>query len=266
MINGLNNALLGTGGDASTIVQDESRLLALRISKTVGPKDRKKTADRIEKSVRSRFQELRADSGFEDNTGKEGHSGVKWYRCDKNFLFGVARDSDMRHADPQTLADIYYKAKTVQGKTRLVLDFKHPRKNQRVAITTKILVSKSGLAKAVKIVQQAIGKLKASWFATAKQIEPSLMAPEWINRHIKGNRTSKSITELQGLAHTEAPSITFGSKAVGVTKFDRAIQFAVKLRAESVAKRIQLVLSGYSKDVAEGVRLKRHAKKGGGHE
>lgn len=262
MINGLQNALIGMGGDCATIVEDESRLLAMEIAKDVGPKDRSKTKARIDKSVRQRFQELSADVGFDTNSGREGSTGVRWYRCDKNFLFGVTPDSDMRHADPETLANIYYRSKKVQGKTRIILPFKHPRQHQQVAITSKILVSKSGLNGAVRIVQNAIGKLKASWFATAKKIEPSLVSPQWIERHIKNNRTSKSITELGGLQRHESPSITFGSKAVGVAKFDRAIQFAVGVRAKKVAARMKLVLSGYSSDVAHGIAVKRHAKKG----
>lgn len=260
VLGGLRNALIGTGGDISTITRDESKLLALGISKVAAPRDRKKTAERIDKSVRSKFMALSEKSDFEDNTGKEGHTGVKWYRCDKDFLFGVARDSDMRHADPQTVANIYYKAKKIQGKTRLLLNFKHPRKHQRVAIITKIITSKSVLKKAIAIVQKGIGKLPASWFATAKQLDTSLVAPEWMERHIKGNKTTKSITDATGLANLEHPSITFGSKAVGVTKFDRAIQFAVNLREKKVAARLRLVLSGYSKDVAQGIKVRRHAK------
>lgn len=260
MINGLQNALVGMGGDVSTILKDETRLLAVEISKRAAPRDRKKTADRIDKSVRSRFLALGAEqTDFDANTGKEGNTGVKWYRADKDFLFGVARDSDMRHADPQTLASIYYRSQKIQGKTRLVMDFKHPRQHQRVALTSKILTSKAGLRAAVKIVQKAIGKLPASWFATAKKIQPSLVGPQWIERHIRGNRTTKSITDLSS-ENSENASITFGSKAVGVTKFDRAIQFAVNLRAKKVSRRMNLVMSGYSKDVASGMRVRRHAK------
>lgn len=260
MINGLQDALIGTGGDVSTIVKDESKLLSLEISHRVGPQDRAKTAQRIDKSVRSKFIALNSDVGFDENTGKEGHSGVKWYRCDKNFLYGVAPDSDLRHADPQTLANIYYRAKKIQGKTRIVVDFKHPRQHQRVAITTKVFTSKSVLNAAVKLVQQSIGKLKASWFATGKKIEPSLVAPQWIERHIHGSSTTKSITDLTGMSDLANPAITFGSKAEGVSKFDRVIQFAVDVRQKKVSARMRLVLSGYSKDVASGIRPRKHAK------
>lgn len=261
LINGLNYALIGTGGDASTIVKDESRLLAVQVSKLAQPKDRKKTGQRIERSVRGRFQELNnaANSMFEDKPDKEGHAGIKWYRSDSRFLWGVARDSDMRKADPQTVANIYYHAKTLRGKTRIVLPFKHPRTEQQVVITTRVLTSKSVLRKAIEIVKKGIGRLPASWLASAKQIDSGVTGPQWIERHIHNGTTRRAITDLSQMNMPEKPMVTFGSKAVGVEKFNRQIQFAVKLREKKVAARLNLVLSGYSKDVAQGIKIKRHA-------
>lgn len=262
VLNGVKNALLGSGGDVSTLCKDESRLLAVGISNVARPKDRQKTGERIAASARSKFLALgQEQSSFEQNTGKQGHSGAKWYRCDSKFLYGVAPESDMRHAEPQTLVNIYYRAKMIQGKTRIVVDFKHPRLKQRVAIVTKVVTTKGLINRAIAILKKSIGKLPASWFATAKKIEPSLVGPQWIERHIKGNATSKSITDLNGLSHLESPSVTFGSRAVGVGKFDRQIKFAVSLREKKLAARLSLILSGYSKDVAQGIRVQRRAHK-----
>ncbi len=261
MIGGLRNALIGQGGDVSTIVRDESKRLAVEIANVSKPKDRKKTADRIEGSVRSKFLAVgHEQTDFDANTGKEGHTGVKWYRCDEHFLFGVARNSDMRKANPQTVSNIYYALKKVQGKTRVVVDFKNPRRRQRVAISTRIITSKSVLRKAISIVQKGIGRLPASWFATAKQLDSSLVAAGWIERHIHGNRTNRSITDMTGLNHLDKPTMTFGSRAAGASHFDRAINHAVHVRQEKVAARLRLVLSGYAKDVAQGIKAKRHAK------
>jgi hypothetical protein len=254
---GLQNALIGTGGDASTIVADESKLLAKEISNLIGPLDQKKTKDRIEKSVRSKFLALDDidNSKFSSKGGTTGN--VVWYRCDRNFLYGAAKDRDMRKASGEALADVYYASRKVQGRTRIIADFTPARKHQRVAITARIITSKASLARAVKSVQLAIGKLKASWFATAKSIDHSLVGPQWIERHIKGNRTTKSITDLTSMNVPATPSVTFGSKALGNDKFTRLIDFAVKLRAKKVMARLDLVLTGYSHDVAAGIKAKR---------
>lgn len=267
MLDGVKNALIGTGGDASELVKDESRLLAVGISDVARPKDRKKTAERIDKSFRLKFKELGDNTSFDSQSlmnKTRSSTGVLWYRATSQFLFGVAHDSDLRKADPQTLVNVYYHTKTIGGKARIVVDFKKPR-NQKVAILTKVITSKSVLNRAIAIAKTAIGKLPASWFATAKKIQPSLVGPQWIERHIKGNKTTKSITDISSMSLAEHPSVTFGSRAVGVTKFDRAIQFAVNLRAKKLAARLDLILSGYSKDVAQGIRAQRHAHKTKGH-
>lgn len=261
MVNAIGNALVGTGGDASEVVKDESRLLAMGISKVAQPKNRKKTGERIARSFESKFKALSEDQTQGDHLGKPGSTGVRWYRADSKFLYGVAPDSDMRQASAETLLNIYYHTKKIEGKTRIVVDFNHPRKQQRVAITTKVTVKKSTLNRAIAIAKLAIGKLPASWFATAKKIKPALVAPQWIERHIKGNKTTKSITDISRMAIPESPSITLGSRAVGVSKFSRPIQFAIDLRAKKMNARLNLILSGYSRDVASGIRAHRHAHK-----
>ncbi len=266
MINGLQNALIGTGGDASEIVKDESKLLAKEISNRVGPLDREKTRARIRKSVESKFLALGSDENSQfDAKGGNGNETIKWYRCDSKFLYGAARDSDMRKASGETLANLYYASKTIQGRKRIVVDFNPARPNQKIAITSKIITNKSARNRAVAIVQQAIGKLKASWLATAKSLDSSIVGPQWIERHIKGDRTSKSITDKTSLQNPQSPAVTFGSRAIGVGKFSRLVAFAVKVRTQKVAARIDLVLSGYSKDAAAGIKIRRHAK-GTSHE
>ena len=261
MLNGVKNALVGTGGDVSELTKDESRLLALGIMKVAQPRDRKKTGDRIKDSVRNRFASL-GDSYTP--TGKQNSDGVVWYRSDSKFLYGVAEDKDYRKASLDALAEVYYQArKGDDGKMRLVSDFKSPRPSgQRKAVLRKVIANKSDVNRLITFAKTAIGKLPASWLATAKQIDNSANAPQWISRHLKGgNKTTKSITDLSGLNNVEHPSTTFGSKARGVNRFGRAVQFAVNLREKKLAWRLKLILSGYAQDVKNGIAAQRHAKK-----
>ncbi len=259
MIQGVYNALIGTGADASEVVKDESRLLALQIMKVAQPRDRKKTGDRIASSIKSRFTEL--GDGFDKELSSQTGE-ANWYRADSKFLYGVSPDLDMRGANADTLAEIYYAAHNIGGKTRIVNDFNPARPSgQRKAILAKVLARKSDINRLVTLAKTAIGKLPASWFATARQIDSSASAPQWIARHLKGNQTTKSITDLTGLRNSDSPSAAFGSKAVGVAKFNRAIQFAVNLRAKKLLARLRLILSGYSRDVSEGIKARRQSKR-----
>jgi len=257
MLNGVKNALVGTGGDVSELCKDESRLLALGIMKVAQPKDRKKTSQRIESSIRSKF-----DSLYESfmPKGKTDENGIEWYRSDHNFLYGVGEDKVENSVD--RLTEIYYQAKNINGKTRLVYDFNPARPSgQRKAVLQKVTAKKSVINKVVAQAKLAIGKLPASWYATAKQIDNAASAPQWISRHIKGNTTTKSITDLSGLRNLDHPSAAFGSKAKGVGKFSRAVQFAVNLREKKLAWRLKLILSGYAQDVKNGIAAQRRAHK-----
>ena len=264
MLNGVRDALVGVGGDVSTITADETSLLAREIAGRVGPLDRSKTRDRIAKSVRSKFLELgSSENSVFERKGGHSNSNIVWYRCDKNFLFGASRDLDMRRASGEELANIYYASKKVQGRTRIVADFVPARPHQKVAITVKVITTKRAVNSAVSIVQQAIGKLRASWLATSKKIDPAIVGPQWIERHINNGKTTKSITDLTGLQSSENPSTLFGSRARGVGRFSRLVSYAVEVRTKKLKARLKLVLSGYSKDVAQGIKAKRRGKSGG---
>lgn len=260
MLNGVKNALVGTGGDVSELTKDESRLLALGIMKVAQPKDRRVTAARIAGSMWLKFGDLGESYSPK---GKTGADGVEWYRSSSKFLYGVAEDKDMRGASIDSLAGIYYQArKGDDGKTRVVSDFNPPRPSgQKKAVLQKVSIDKKDKARLYRFLVTAIGKLPASWLATAKQIDGSAAAPKWISRHLKGgNKTTKSITDLSGLNNVEHPSTTFGSKARGVNRFGRAVQFAVNLREKKMAWRLKLILSGYAQDVKNGIAVHRHAK------
>lgn len=265
MINGLKNALIGTGGDISNLAKDESRLLSMQLMKLSQPQSRPALEGKIEKNVRDRFILLDMDlSKSEHGLGVSG--GTNWYAADKNFLYGSdSKAKDMRRSAGDQIADAFYSSKVGGGKARLVYGFKHPHRHQRVAILRRIITSKASLNRGIKVVKESIGKLAASWFATAKTIDSGSNAPQWISKHLtRGSQSSKSITDLTGLSLIESPSVTFGSKAHAVSskKGMALVRFALQVRQKKVAARLELILSGYSKDVAAGIKVRRHYKKG----
>jgi hypothetical protein len=263
MLSGVGDALVGSGGDASNITKDESRLLAMQLMKLGQPRDRSATGDRIEKNVRSRFALLDVDLSSGDHGLGVSANGTRWYAVDKNFLYGSDSPKDYRHAAGDQIRDAFYSTKIVAGKARIIYDFGKPKRHQKVSITRRIITSKASLARGVKEVKKSIGKLAASWFATAKSIDPSSNAPDWISHHVTGTKSSKSITDLSGLNKSESPSVIFGSKAGGAAsqKGKAQVQFAVSVREKKLHARLRLILSGYSKDVANGIKVQRHAHK-----
>ena len=271
MIDGVKDALIGTGGDITNLAKDESRLLAMQLMKLSQPRSRSELKKKIAENVSRRFVLLDQDHSDFLSDQRYRHvsdGGIEWYRASSKFLFGVDDAKDMRHASGDEVSDVFYSSKIMAGRNttqaRIISDFKTPRKQQRVAILQQVVTSKSSLNRGIRAVSNSIGKLAASWFATAKTIDGSSKAPEWISKHIKGTKTTKSVTELGGLNNIENPSVTFGSHAhaVATKRGIKMVEFALKVRTTKLAQRLKLILSGYSEDVRHGIKVHRHFKKG----
>jgi coproporphyrinogen III oxidase-like Fe-S oxidoreductase len=127
------------------------------------------------------------------------------------------------------------------------------------------MVSRSAFKNFANYVISHVGRMKASWVANAIKIAQRKLqgeqysAPEWIARHINGNTTPKSICNLEGLNGKDYQTLTIGSSSIGNSRQVENVQRAVKARERKVSERLKLVLSGYSKDVAKGIRIKRHS-------
>ncbi len=95
---------------------------------------------------------------------------------------------------------------------------------------------------------------RASWALAPAQLGQKF--PAWITRHFA---TVKDWAIYQPNLGSQNPSISYGSRAPGNYRMSSRIAGAVKARAEAMAKRIALALSGYNKDMAAGYRATRKA-------
>ncbi len=257
MMNGLKNALIGTGGDISTLVQDESRLLALECAKRVGPRNREKKAATIPGEIGRVFMPMPA-KGF--GKAKRGDGNMVWLNSGPQFLTGIRRER--YNPNVQSIRDMYRAYMKVPG---LSLGKKYVRigshGKQAVNEINRIMVKRGLFNEFAAFVKGLLGIMKASWWVTAKKIDPSLVGPQWIERHVAKNK--RAISDMSGLANTDMPTAVFGSSAPGIEKFADEIKFAVKVREKKMEAKLGLILEGYSEDARHGVAIHRHAKKGG---
>lgn len=100
-----------------------------------------------------------------------------------------------------------------------------------------------------------VGRWKAKW-AYAASLRGSKF-PTWISRHF-GSLGGKAIADFD-LGDTKTPSITFGAIGPSVRRDIAKIQDALRTRVRAMTNRAKLILSGYSKDMAAGMKPKRHA-------
>jgi hypothetical protein len=190
---------------------------------------------------------------------KSGEGTMHWLNAGPDFLTGIQSQRYLPQID--NLEAMFHTFLKVPGQN---LGKKYAtvgmRGKQKVQEINRLMVKRAVFKKFVTFVSNHVGRLKASFVATAKKLQPSTTAPQWIGRHITNGATPKSITDLTGLENIQHPSVTFGSRSPGVTKFQGVVQKAVATRKAKVAARLRLVLAGYAKDNSERRPIRRHAK------
>lgn len=254
LIGGLQNALIGDGADVSNITRDEARLLAIEIAGRVGPRDRAKKVRSIPGEIKTVFVPAPADKKYSSAFGR-GDKMV-WLNAGPDFLTGI--DNENYRPD---MNDIVWMERTfvkLKGKMGNKYKVVGEHGKQHVQKINRIMVKRGVFAKFVLFMISHLGRMKASWYATAKKLDPALVAPGWIARHIPNN--PKAVTQLEGLSNHESPSVTFGSSALGIATQTKNVGAAVRIRKAKVAARLNLVLSGYAQDVKRGMKPRRHAK------
>jgi hypothetical protein len=122
--------------------------------------------------------------------------------------------------------------------------------------SSRIVVEKGQRAEYIAQVQSHVGRWKAKWAYGAAQLGDRY--PAWIARHF-GYVANKATfrPELTG----DKPTITFGGSGPNFAQDKGKIQAAIKFRVKAITNRIKIVVSGYAKEVAQGVRVTTQAHK-----
>ena len=129
--------------------------------------------------------------------------------------------------------------------------------NSRVVVPTGIL--KNYTPK----VMDRVGTAKAYWAFLIAGEPFNAVFPTYITRHF--GRIAGKVTANANFSGPN-PTVTFGGPAPAGTdpsksKVDvrRQVALALKIRAKAMMDEIKLILSGYNKDIAAGIRPKKHA-------
>jgi len=119
---------------------------------------------------------------------------------------------------------------------------------------SRVVVAKGLRDEYVAEIQQRVGKMKAKWAYCASLLGERF--PPFISRHfgaVAGQSTAD--VNLSG----PNPGITFGGSGRGFGRTRQIVSDAARIRARQISNRVRLILSGYSKDVAQGIRPRPHA-------
>ncbi len=239
--------------NAKTVVEKETGELIKMLVKLSPPKEPDRTKFNIETAVRSKMT-LAASGGYRDfdaTSGKVGASGIKWYSVDERLLRGVAPKNDMRKASPDAIYKVF---RTLKKSGRAVMQFRHPRKRQKVMISQKIVVTKPQVTAVVNRVKKHVGRLKAGWLVAvasgAVRIFGANMPPQWVARHMQGAR-GNFVNEL-GIPDRPEFTIINQAKGIGNRKHNLGfiVNLALKARAKSMQSNALLFMRG-KKNIAD---------------
>lgn len=249
-LTGFERGMLGLinkcGLNSRTVVEKETGELIKTLVRVSPPSTPAKTRQNIDEMVFKKFESVEAATDYDSNETDIGSTGVKWYAWNQKFLFGVAPDSDMRKASTDVVRKIYYQIKKVSGRGRIVRQFRHPRKAQRVAILTKVLTTKPQLRQVAARIKRNIGRLKSAWLVAvangAIKLTGSNQPPEYVRRHVSGAR-GKFENGLNKPGHPSFTIINF-AKGIGQKAVNGLVRAAVNIRAKAMAENALLFMRG----------------------
>ena len=252
VISGLSEALIGAGqkGDAATLVEDECRRFLKQTVKFTPSKSAPQGRKAVRRDITRAMRPLAASGDEESSVASPDLMFTRNKKLHDRFQLLVNRK------DIQALNAILKNQPGNWKKWRV-----HPfnrelhRKSRvgrgRVAILRRdFVLGAKEWNQYVRHEEAKVGRKKAAWGES--YVLHGGKVSSFISRHFP---TPKAI-HMSALVG-EQPSIAVGSAAPDVKTESSKIQGALRARREAIIKRTKLVLSGYAKDVAAGMRPKR---------
>jgi len=239
----LHDALVAQGGDASAIFRDEAMLFLRQVIRLTPPKTRQQGEAAIDRDLMKVFTPVNGDF-LDDLVIEHGHNNIdEWLTT----AGGEKRHVKFTYLDNTggPMADFHNKNRDRSGRTH---NLKHQNSDAWYA---PYVVSYELFAAYAKKVKARVGRRKAAWAMSLMGMGGK--AARWISRHVPGAKGEFHLTV------GDKPSVVMINRTPGIGDDLRIVRSALRVREEAIAKRIRLVLSGYSKDVAQGIRIQRHA-------
>jgi hypothetical protein len=235
----LRRALLANGenGDAGKILADESRLLLKQCIKFTPPRNRQQG----QVAVRRDFGRAVHTWYYGDIKNKriQELAIIGNYEAVNAILKNAGKNSGgmfPRRAVPFS-NDLHTKQRDRRGRIQT---------DKRIAT-----FQMSAWTARLKQLVARVGRMKSGWVKGYSKLGGNV--PAWISRHSTGHPYSRAFVDLSG----RTPNILVGNGSAGIGVIQHLVTGAVKARTQAIGKRIKLVLSGYSGDVARGMRIKR---------
>lgn len=241
----LHDALAGQGADVSTIFEDEARLFMRQVIRLTPPKTKEQGERAIGGDLLKIFTPVNEDM-LDDLIIQHGHNNIDAWLTSAG---GDKKHIQWDYADNtgEVMADFHKRNRNSRGRT---YDLK---KNRGDIWYSPFVVSFENFAKFRDKMFARVGRRKAGWAVSLFRLGGK--APRWISRHLSGAKG-----EYHNTYSLDHPSIVMINRSPGISQDWHFVQGAMRVRYQAIGKRIRLVISGYSKDVAQGIKIQRRAR------
>jgi len=245
----LHDALIGSGqgGDAATVFQDEARLFAKQIIRLTPPKNRQQGEAAIDRDLMKLFEPVNSD-WVDDLVIAHGHNNIdQWI---------TSASGDPKHIKWTYLDNTGGPMKDFHNRNRDNRGRAYNLKRQRDPSVwyAPYVVGYDKFTEYAKRIKSHVGRRKAAWALSFERLGGSVS--NWIHRHVSGAKG-----EFHANQDPIRPSIVMTNRAPGIMDDLHFVRGAMRVRQEAIGRRMRLILSGYSKDMARGMKITRQAHK-----
>jgi hypothetical protein len=248
----LHDAMIGSGrtGDMATLIKDETRLLIQQAIKLTLPVASARSNGSAANDSTNKKQGLTAvarDIGramfVPKETAWKSKSIKKMIRDEDGDAFAnfISRVPKMKAWKVEAFSkDLHQSKRDSRG---------------RIQHQKKVFVMQhNAVMKYIKETQKHVGHLRSAWLGSAARAGiQGVKATAWVRKN--SNSGNIGINRLTG----STPSVVIGVTSKGIGASTAAFKRALARREWAIRAKIRLILSGYAKDIAAGIRPQRRS-------
>jgi hypothetical protein len=231
------------GLQGPVVLRKETGELAKTLIRLTPPRRQADTNKKISRDYHSRFDAI----GKIEDKPEYGAGGIIWGRHSKAYLEAYAPGVYQPDLSVKELTLLRYQIQlNRRGAASQIIDFKHPRKSQKVRFHRRITVLNSTIEKAISAARKKVGRLKAGWLVGYDRLRPGggNQPPAWVTRH----RTGARGWFIDAAATKNFPSFTIANTAAGVgnprNDLTGIVRAAIGLRVKAMKTNLALLVSG----------------------
>lgn len=238
---------ISQGGDVSTLFEDESRLFLKQIIRLTPPKSKAQGEAAIARDLIKQFTPINEE--MLNIIGSEhGVSAIDAWITSAN---GERKELKWNRIDPtgDGMEAFHNANRDSRGRA-----YNLKRQRDPKVWYAPYVVSFQDYAKFRDKLYSHVGRRKAAWGKSSNALGGKLS--RWISRHLAG---------AKGEFHNNhgsmgKVSIVMINRAPGISQDLHFVNGALRVRYQAIGKRIRLALSGYSKDMAQQIKLERRVR------